>query len=464
MTTEKLIAQTTGLAGHLARELVAMRGAGLPELTQQRARLALLDTVGAMVVGAAYSGSAAAVRATVLGLGHSGTARILGSGTTSSSVLAALANGVASHSLDVDDAHRHVTGYHPGATVLPAVLSLASERNASVDRVVEALVVGYEAGGRIGRAINPSHRYRGFHSTGTVGVFGAAAAAGTVLDLDADQMASALGIAGSMAGGVFAFLDGMHPTKHLHAGHAAMSGVLSALLAQEGLSGPSSILDGPEGFFAAYADEAFPERVLARLGEHDEVHATYFKPYATCGHAFSAIEAAMELRSQGLNIDEVSSVEIESYRAAAVLDGVAPATVQQGQFSLPFLTALGLASGRFGIRDVQGGLADSRLLELASATTVREDREMTEAYPRVRAARVSVVLKDGTERSAYVDTPRGMPERPLERSDVIDKYRQLAEPVLDTAQCDWLQAAVLRGSGPADELLSVELIHRGVIA
>ncbi len=165
----------------LAERVAEIGSERLPQDVAERARMVLLDTLGAILAGAVYSRPTQVARDCIVDL-HAGTsATVLGHGIRASSVGAALCNGIAAHALELDDSHRYATGYHPGATVVPAALAIAEQEDRSIDALVAAIAAGYEAGGRIGRAVNPSHRYRGFHSTGTVGVFGAAAAARSAL-------------------------------------------------------------------------------------------------------------------------------------------------------------------------------------------------------------------------------------------------------------------------------------------
>lgn len=452
--------------------LVRTLGAALSETTLdglrpdvvRRAREVLLDTVGAMLVGAAYGRSARSARDMVAALSDGGRSTVVGAAMKAAAPSAALCNGVAAHALDLDDSHRLAAGYHPGATVVPAVLAVAEQEGADVPRVLEAIVCGYEAGGRIGRAVNPSHRYRGFHSTGTVGVFGAAAGSARVLGLDATQTAMALSVAASMAGGIFAFLDGLHPTKHLHAGHAAQAGVQAALLVRHGFTGPDHVLEGPEGFFRAYADEARPELVTAGLHERTEILSNYFKPYAACGHAFTGIEASLQLRERGVRTDDVTSIEVATYRAAAVLHRRSPGTFQEAQFSLPFLVALSLAEGEVSIASVRAGLGDQDLRDLASRCAVDEDRSMTEAFPGLRPTRVTVTLRDGSEVSEEADHARGMPERPLSTEQVVGKFLELTGPVLRDGAAARVVDAAMGDDGTVRDLVDHQVNTHEVIA
>jgi 2-methylcitrate dehydratase PrpD len=452
------------LAGALAADLSDIRFADLSQQTQERARLVLLDTVGAMLAGAAYGRSAHIVRDTMRALGESGPATVVGEGLKMSAPSAALCNGISAHALDLDDSHRFAAGYHPGATVIPAVLAVAEQERAGISAVLEGIVVGYEVGGRIGRAINPSHRYRGFHSTGTVGVLGAAAGAARMLRLGPHETAMALAVAASMAGGVFAFLNGLHPTKHLHAGHAAQAGVLAALLARNGFTGPEDVLEGPEGFFRAYSDEVRPEVVTEGLGARTEILSNYFKPYTACGHGFTAIEAALDLRRRGVEASQIVAVEVATYRAASVLHNAEPQTFQEGQFSIPFLVSLCLHHGVVSIDSVRSGLSDTSVLALAGRTRVTEEPSFTDAFPARRPTEVVVRLADGSSLSAVAESAAGMPERPLTSEQVTRKFTDLASPLLASGAVAEIVETVGSDATSVDGLLRHRVTTHEVIA
>lgn len=415
----------------------------LPERVKKRACECLLDLLGAVLSGLPTESSRQGVQLVRL-FGGLPQATVVGRALRTSAPLAALANGISAHAQDIDDAHRFATGFHPGATVIPAALAAAELAGSCTTEFLVALVAGYEVGGKVGRAINPSHRYRGFHSTGTVGCLAAAAAVARILHLTPRETASALGIAASQAGGLFAFLRGGAQTKHFHAGHAAYAGVVSGTLASLGFMGPSAVLEGEDGFCRAYADE-FREEVLTRdLGSSFEIEQTYFKPHAACGHAFSAIDAALALRA-GLprSLDEVVQIRVRTYRAAAVLTNRRPSTPHGAKFSIPYCVAVALLRGRVSLAEFQPeSLADKEVIRLASRTVVEEDPAMTQAFPTVRPAVVEIILSSGARMDARVDIPRGMPENPLSPEDLEAKFAASAGPVVGADRAARIQQLI----------------------
>src|ERR1700742_3871654 len=220
-------------------------------------RSAIVDTQRSILdwLGSAMAGSieppARMAQHVVSGLGACDEATVF-SGHRASAAAAALANGVASHILELDDIHKGST-VHAAAPVIPAALAVAERENADGRAFMLAVALGYEAALRIGEAVNPSH-YEFWHPTGTAATFGAAAAAGSLLDLDAAQMVDALGSAGTQAAGLWEFNADGSMSKHLHAGKAAFNGILAADLARHGFTGASRILEGDRGFFRATSE------------------------------------------------------------------------------------------------------------------------------------------------------------------------------------------------------------------
>ncbi|MFW6289813.1 MAG: MmgE/PrpD family protein, partial [Mariniphaga sp.] len=268
----------------------------VPETTVEKARMCMLDYLGAVYAGV-QTREASLARGFAGKLGGNPQATVAGTGGgKSSSPLAALVNAVTCHALELDDAHRYATGLHPGATIIPAAMAAGEHLSCTAERIWLAIIAGYEVAGRVGRAINPSHRYRGFHSTGTVACLGAAAAGAKLLGLDTKKTAWAIGISGSLAGGIFEFLAEGSMNKLLHAGNAASSGITAALLANDGFTGPTTVIEGKEGFCRAFSDEYDISKITRGIGGDYEIDATYFKPHASCGQSFGAIDAVLELR------------------------------------------------------------------------------------------------------------------------------------------------------------------------
>src|SRR5579864_5248129 len=242
----------------------------------------LLDYLGAAIAGSLSESSQTAYRM-IARSASPGPCTVIGTASQSSPEFAALANGAAAHSLELDDTHQ-AGSIHPGVVMFSTAIAL-SEIHPDIDvgRFVTAVVAGYEVAARLGMALQPKYHYElGFHPTPTCGVFGAAVTAAKLLRLSEEQMLSAVGIAGSMAAGSLEFLADGAWTKRLHPGLAAQNGILAAKLAAEGFRGPGTILEGRDGFLSAYSRNSKPELVIEGLGQSFEIVRTSVKPHACC--------------------------------------------------------------------------------------------------------------------------------------------------------------------------------------
>jgi 2-methylcitrate dehydratase PrpD len=280
------------ISARLAQFACALRERGGVPADRAAAQALIQDWLGCAVAGLAtpvgriFLDHARAVgQGACTALGHGGVP----------AEAAALVNGALSHIVEMDDVER-ASVLHPGTVVIPAALAAAEQAGARGTALLDAVIAGFEVMIRIGAAVGTRH-YEHFHNTATCGPFGAAAAAGLLLGLDAPRLTDALGNAGTLAAGLWQFnLDGAL-TKPLHAGRAAATGVLAAQLAACGLTGATHILEGPRGFFAALAPQGDPQRVLTGLGGGPlAVHAVSLKPHASCRHTHAPIDAALGLR------------------------------------------------------------------------------------------------------------------------------------------------------------------------
>src|SRR5438105_1065576 len=280
----------TSVSRELAHVLASTSFSDLPAPVITEAQRAILDWLGNAMAGA-LEGPARMTQRVVARLGTSDEAIVFAAGR-SSAAGAALANGVASHILELDDVHKGST-MHAGAAVIPAALAVAEREHASGQAFMLAVALGYEAALRVGEAVNPSH-YRFWHPTGTAATFGAAVAAASLLHLTAEQMLDALGSAGTQAAGLWEFNADGAMSKHLHPGKAAMNGVLAADLAQLGFTGATQILEGERGFFRATAETFDETRITDGLGTRWKISENCYKLYSCCGHTHSAIDVALD--------------------------------------------------------------------------------------------------------------------------------------------------------------------------
>ncbi|MHA6627191.1 MmgE/PrpD family protein [Pseudonocardia sichuanensis] len=411
----------------LARGAVAARDRPLPERAVRAALAAIVDWT-AVTVGGAVAEPATALRRGLLT--GAGPCRLPGTRDGASAETAALVNGTAAHTLELDDIYAPGL-YHPGAPTIAAALAAGERCGVSGADLVRGVVVGYEVGNRVASTLGAAH-YRYWHNTGTAGALAAAAAAAEVLRLDVDRFAHALALAATTGAGLQQTFRSDSMGKPLHSGHAAQAGTVAAFAASAGFTGTPSVLDGEIGMGAVMSDSPSWDAAAAPFGPAFLVERTSVKPYPCCGHVFAAIDAALELREAGVRAEEVTRIEAESYSTALTVAGnPAPTTPFEAKFSIPFVVAHALVHGEVAAGAfTTDGLADERVTALMGRVALRPGAEFDEAFPARRGARVTVVGRDERERAVTVADRRGDPANPVTREQLDAKFRSLVEPVL----------------------------------
>jgi 2-methylcitrate dehydratase PrpD len=346
---------------------------------------------------------------------------------------AAFANGMCLYSVGLNDVHKP-SGTHPGACVIPVLLAVGEWLNSTGYAFLAAMAAGYEATGRIGRAIAPSHRERGFHPTGTCGTFGATAAAGSLFGFDADQMACAFGIAGSQAAGLYEFHHDGALTMIFHAARAAQNGVEATLLSQEGLTGPATVLEGSKGFALATANTFDTDVITRDLGKRFELDATSFRPYFGCSSTIAACGAMAEImkRLRPIQTEEVENIVVDCHPVVAKDNAESnPLTLLGARLSLPFNIALVLVHNEVLIGDLEESeLWDPRIRNLLPRIQLVPDRDM----PRYGST-VMIRFRGGRFEKATVHSPLGDPTTPMSWENVTNKFRRLVKPLIGEKEC-----------------------------
>ena len=449
----------TGFTAAVAEQVVAIRSDRLPPEVAERTRHVLVDWLGVTIAGSAEP-SARIVQRVIAAEGGAPLASVAGTALRTGPRQAALANGVAAHALDYDDGNRWA-GAHPSAPVVSAVLALAQAREAAGPRAAEAVVAGIQALCLIGYANGPSHYAKGFHTTGTIGAFGAAAGCARLLGLDAGATARALSLAATQAAGLKAVFGTMG--KHLNAGQAAANGLLAAQLAAEGFSAPADTIEAPQGFAATQSTSFDPNRRLE--GGRYGVERVLFKRYACCADAHSAIEGVRAiLARRPVSPDQVAGVRL---RVASGLLGVCaipvPASGTEGKFSAAYATALALAGEAAGPADfTDGAVRRPELVGLLGRIELEAGWEGHASDP----IEVTLRLTDGTAETAQVNPLVPVPDAglPAQWAGLVAKFTALAEPVVGRERAAALRQGVseVMESGSVADLLalaSVDLAH-----
>ena len=424
------------------------RGEALAPDVLHHAKRAVIDLHAAMISGAAVAPATLLEKALADELDRGGARLALGRKATMRA--AALINGAAAHTTEVDDIFRDGI-YHPGAPTIPAALAVAQARGASGAQFLRAVVVGYEISTRIGAAMGRAH-YRYWHNTGTIGCFGACAAAAELLGLDAARFAHALATVTTFSAGLQqAFrMDSM--SKPLHAGHAAEAGLIAALGAREGVTGSLDVIEGEAGYGRAMGYDgaaATPDwhKALATLGRDFHITRMTFKNHTCCGHTFAAIDGALALqRKMGLAANDIARVKVGTYKAALDVAGYEePRTAAEGRFSLKYVVATALTHGsvRFAAFEPPR-LGDPATRDLMRRVDVAVDPQLDAAFPAQRAARVAIEARDGRREEFLQPTRIGDPDAPLTDAQLEAKYLELAAPVLGEPRAQALLARLWR--------------------
>lgn len=399
----------------------------LPEEVTKHTKACILDWIGVALAGSLEPPSKI-ITSIIKEMAGREEASVIGMGFKTSCVNAALANGVIGHSVELDDIHEEAI-IHPAAPVMPAVLAAAEREDVSGKDLITAVTLGYEVAIRIGKAINPSH-YEFWHPTGTCGAFGAAAAAGKIIGLDEKGMAQAFGIAGTGAAGLVEVFGTM--SKPLNAGRAAMGGVIAALLAQKGFTSSSRILEAEKSYLRATSGDFDIERVTENLGSDFEVMNNIFKRHASCGHTHGAIDAVLEMvEKRRIKADDVSKILVGTYPIAVSTAGdrYEPCTADEAKFSLPYCVAAALIYGKVGLEEFSSErLANPTILDLSNRVKAIVEPEFVNA--RLGPAKVKISTKSGDEYQSRVGKPKGYPENPLTKTEIENKFKDLASLVL----------------------------------
>jgi len=360
---------------------------------------------------------------------------------------AAFANGTCAHALELDDGHR-LAGSHPGAVVIPAAIACAELCGASTKELINGVIVGYEVVIRIAMAINPSSLLRGFHTTGTTGPFGAAAAAASIMHLNKEETIGALGLAGMQGAGL---LEVMHDSeaakvKSLTPARAAMSGLFAAVMAQTGARGPAAILEGDDGFLRAMSDKVNRKLLTRGLGKTFEIENTYTKFHAACRHVHAAIDAALETcRREQIDPKKITSINVETYPVALNLcSTIHPTTPSGAKFSLPFCIALALVKGDAGADKFSGeNINDAWIQDLAGKTKLSVSSKWEKLYPDKRGATVSITDSRRVTMSAEMDLAIGEPEKPASPEDFSRKFFNNVTLLFSKGKAKRMEEAIL---------------------
>jgi 2-methylcitrate dehydratase PrpD len=426
----------TSVAETLAEKIAALQAGALPAVTARKCEDLLIDVVGLCVTARSedYVGSALA------GSDDDGPCTAIGHKRTLNAAGAAFVNGTAAHGEDFDDTFEGGP-VHAGAVIVPAVLAACERHNPDGRMALIGIAVGTEVLCRLSLVVPKAVHKAGFHPTAIFGAMGAAAGVGAALGLNARQIVDALGVAGSMAGGIIEYLAEGAWTKRLHAGWAAQSGIRAALLARAGFVGPRTVFEGVHGLFHGFAHttEGNYDALTGDFGTRWVTDTLAFKPYPCGTMAQPYIDCARRLAARGIKPEDVTEIVCEVAEGTVhrlwepLADKQRPRNGYAAKFAVPYLLAAGFVHGGVGLGAfTESAIRDERVLALAAKVKFVIDPD--NPYPSNYTGHIRATLRDGSvveDRQPYL---RGGAQEPLTRQDVIDKFR------LNVAHGGWSSA------------------------
>jgi 2-methylcitrate dehydratase PrpD len=427
----------------LASFIAGLKFEDLPAPVVEQTKKCLLDYTGVALYGA-RTPIASKFFNFIRRFGGVPEATVIRYGHRTTCPQAALVNGYMAHGLELDDGH--IVGHvHPGVTAIPAALAVGEKMGVSGKDFITAVVAGYETVIRVGDAITPSAIYdRGIHAPGLTGAFGAAAAVGSLLGLNRDQMTHAIGNCCLTPVSPFQTFTEGATIKDLYGGWPGFVGTLAALMAQDGFTGPEKLFEGSKGFCRNVADEYDVTKIVQNLGEQWRILETYFKKHASCSFSHTTMDAVMEIvESQPVAADDIETVLVKTHRFASDLDEKRPQTLSAKKSSIPYCTALAIVKKRVFLDEfnLKPG-EEASVLSLAEKVGVCKDPELDRVHVADegrRPASVEICLKNGDLLSARKDVAKGWPEDPLSDSEFEEKFNRLVREAVSETEADGIR-------------------------
>lgn len=350
-----------------------------------------------------------------------GTAELIGYEKKVDSKTAAMINGFNAHALELDDGQRFAM-IHLGAAIISAIKAAADDAPIDDEQFKAGIIMGYEAACRVAIAMQPSHKNRGYHTAGTCGTIGCAVGVAFALGMDKAQMKRVLTSAAGSSAGMLEIQEQKSEIKPYNVGRAAMDGLTAAYMGLTDYETPDDMFGGERGFFKTFSDQWDLEKLIG-TENYFEIERIYVKPYASCRHSHSAVEAAIKLH-EDISITDINAVEVQTYKLGVKghdhtdIQGIASA-----KLSTPYAVAAGLLYGRADLSVFEP--LDEKIVSLAQKVKVIEDPSLTAESPMKRIAIVTVTMNDGTEQTARVDYAKGDPENPMTEEELAEKKRLL---------------------------------------
>lgn len=419
----------------LAHFITSLRYESLPLEVISRAKESILDQIG-IQLGVAHKPWLRIAYDYVMGLGGKEEATIACYGNRTSVENAAFVNGTFGHGFEMDDVYSLALA-HPGPVIVPAALAVGEREHISGKDLILAVIVGYEVMGRVGHALSPTHLYRGFHPTSVAGSIGSAASVGKILRFDPDIMVHALAISASFSSGLVECYKSGGEVKRYHAGIASSGGIRAAHLAKIGLTGPSTILEGPLGI-KAFSDSFTPEVISEKLGQFFVVNNIWLKKYSCNGMIHAPLDAVEEIRAKNeINLNDIEEVIVGSnFQAINEVGSIrSPKDIFGFQFSINYALALQLVKRSNDFSDyTEANMKDPMIVNLAKKIRIEGDSYIDSLFPDKIGGKVSIKMKDGKVFTETIENCRGTPMNPMDREERERKVRNVAKMTTSSNQ------------------------------
>lgn len=400
------------MTDRFVRSIIELRGRNFSQEVQKAAKLVFLDYIGVMLAGARLlSNQCDELRKE---LGETLQAK-------------ALINGICAHFIELDDGHR-IGMVHAGAPVISALLAVAEEYPVCMNDLLRGIIVGYEVTIRLACAVQPSHKLKYYHATGTCGTVGATMGVAAMLGFDFEQTKSALSAATTSAAGILEMIDGDTQMKPYNAGRAAMDGVTAAFIGKARFKCPADALGGRRGFLSVMTDEPKLQFITDFADDKYMIESIYRKPYAACRHCHPSIEAALSIREkEGFELGQVEHIDVTTYNLAVEgHDHTRIEGVNSAKMSIPYSIAVALCTGKAGMEEFSDErVMDPAVLAVAQRVHVVSDDDLSALCPQKRVAIVTITTSSGIFEKSVV-YPKGEPENPMTEDELKTKFIGLA--------------------------------------
>jgi 2-methylcitrate dehydratase PrpD len=403
----------------LAKFVVNLQYENIPKEVIEKTKMHFLDTIG-VTLGAYEMPWSQIVINLVKQVKGKQQSTVLSEIGKYPMIMAALANGTMAHGIDMDDSGARPSWAHPGACIVPAAFAAAEAERVNGKALILSILAGYEVNCRVDTSVYPGLRNRGFHATGVIGALGAAAAAGKIFGLNEEQMINAFGLAGTQASGLEEWLIAGDMSKRLHAGKAAMNGILSALLAREDYTGPSTVFEGKYGLLSTHSSSYDLSRLTENLGTEFKILGCKFKPYACCHELCGPIRLVKQAKKENdIKLEDIKKIRIGLNHITAENQLKVAETSLHAQNHAAIAVAIAFVQEQIFLKEFFDCYKDPRVIELGQKCDVYIDPEIDKNFPNKIGTRLEILTKDKTYSLYEGDKP------PISYNFIREKFSHL---------------------------------------